>query len=125
MSATERLTAYAEGWTAGDVDTILEAASNSFVFDDPNAGRISRDQFADYFAGLKDEVAALRGEGHASHVGPFMRLTELLAKEDGDGLTASCWWTVPGTDLQGSGLIKVEADGVRSERIAYYTRLPG
>ena len=45
-------------------------------------------------------------------------------KEEGDGLTASCWWAIPGTDFQGSGLIKVESDGVRSERIAYYTKHP-
>lgn len=121
MSATEHLAVYAEGWTAGDADTILEALAEGFVFDDPNAGRISRADFADYFAGFKAEVAELRGAGQD---GPFMRLTEILAKADGEGLTASCWWTIPGTELQGSGLIKVEPDGVRSERIAYYSRLP-
>ena len=31
MSATEHLAAYAEGWTAGDLDTILEALSDGFV----------------------------------------------------------------------------------------------
>ena len=42
MSATEHLAVYAEGWTAGDVDTILEALAEGFVYDDPNAGRIAR-----------------------------------------------------------------------------------
>ena len=118
MSAMDHLTTYAEGWTAGDAETILGALSETFVFDDPNAGRIPRAEISAYISGMKDLVASIRG---AQHDGPFMRLTEVVVKEEGDGLTASCWWEIPGTDLQGSGLIKVESDGVRSERIAYYT----
>ena len=122
MSAMDHLTAYAEGWTAGDVETILAALRETFVFDDPNTGRIPKADFAAYFSGFRDQIASNRGG--AAHEGPFMRLTEVVVKEEGDGLTASCWWEIPGTDLQGSGLIKVEGDGVRSERIAYYTKLP-
>jgi hypothetical protein len=39
-------------------------------------------------------------------------------------LTAWCWWKILGTDIQGSGLIKVGAEGILSERITYYTLLP-
>ncbi len=35
------------------------------------------------------------------------------------------WWSVPGTEIKGSGLIKVGPGGVRSETITYYTALSG
>ncbi len=122
MNAGEKLGRYAEGWTKGDAEMILSVASESFVFDDPNAGAIARDDFAEYLAGLREVVATARG----AEVGEtFMELTEVVTQEADGGLTASCWWAIPGTDLQGSGLIKVGSDGVESERIAYYTKLPG
>ncbi len=121
MSAADYLGTYAEGWTNGDAETILGAASDSFVFDDPNAEKIAKADFADYFAGFKEVVASIRG---SEYEGVFMELSEVLTKDDGDELTASCWFAIPGTDIQGSGLIKVGSDGVRSERIAYYTKLP-
>ncbi len=121
MHTTEFLNAYAEGWTNGDSDTILGATSEAFVFDDPNARRVSKGDFKAFFAGLKEAVATIRGDGYE---GPFMELSEVLTKDDGDGLTASCWWEIPGTNIRGSGLIKVENDGVVSELIAYYTKLP-
>lgn len=121
MNTTEFLNAYAEGWTNGDSDTILGATSESFVFDDPNARRVSKGEFKAFFAGLKEAVATIRGDGYE---GPFMELSEVLTKDDGDRLTASCWWEIPGTNIRGSGLIKVANDGVVSELIAYYAKLP-
>ena len=121
MSTVEFLGTYAEGWTNGDSDTILSATSESFVFDDPNAGKVAKENFQEFFVGLKESIASIRGAGHE---GPFMELSEVVTKDDDDGLTASCWWEIPGTDIQGSGLIKVADDGVVSERIAYYTKLP-
>ena len=121
MNTADFLGTYAEGWTNGNSDTILSATSDSFVFDDPNAGKVAKEEFQEFFAGLKEAVASIRGTGHE---GPFMELSEVVTKDDGDGLTASCWWEIPGTDIQGSGLIKVANDGVVSERIAYYTKLP-
>ena len=120
MSAADYLGTYAEGWTNGDSETILSATSDSFVFDDPNAGKIAKADFAEYMAGLREMVASIRG---GEQDGSFMELSEVVTKDD-DGLTASCWWEIPGTDIQGSGLIKVADDGVVSERIAYYTKLP-
>ena len=121
MSAADHLGAYAEGWTNGVSDTILGAASESFVFDDPNAGKVAKADFAAYFAGLTELVASIRGDGYGA---PFMNLSEIVTKEEDGVLTASCWWAIPGTEIQGSGLIKVTNDGVVSERIAYYTKLP-
>ena len=78
--------------------------------------------FAKYLAELREAVTAIRG---AESGDSFMEISEVMTQETDDGLSASCWWTFPGTDIQGSGLIKVGGDGVNFERIAYYTKLPG
>ncbi len=122
MSAADHLGMYAEGWTKGDADTILKAVSDDYTFDDPNAGKIAKSEFAEYLSGMKETVRSLRG---GSLPDPFMALTEVITQEEEGILTAWCWWAVPGTEIQGSGLIKVGAEGVRSEVITYYTNLPG
>ncbi len=122
MSATEHLGTYAEGWTKGDADTILKAAADSYTFDDPNAGVTSKDEFANYLAGLKEAVTSLC-EGTLPE--PFMEISEVLTDEKEGTLSAWCWWAIPGTEIKGSGLIKVGEEGVRSEVITYYTKLPG
>jgi hypothetical protein len=98
MSAADHLGTYAEGWTKGDANTILKAVSDDYTFDDPNAGKIAKSKFAEYVSGVKETVRSLRGGN---------------------------LWSIPGTDIKGSGLIKVGADGVRSEVITYYAKLPG
>ena len=121
MNAGDYLGRYAEGWTKGDAELILSAASESFIFDDPNAGTIARENFTAYLAELREVVAAARG----GEVGEsLMELTEVLTQETDGVLSASCWWAIPGTDMQGGGLIKVGSGGVESERITYYTKLP-
>ena len=71
MNTADFLGTYAEGWTNGNSDTILSATSDSFVFDDPNAGKVAKEEFQEFFAGLKEAVASIRGAGHE---GPFMEL---------------------------------------------------
>jgi hypothetical protein len=122
MSAGDYLGTYAEGWTNGASDTILSAAADSFFVDDPDAGKIAKADLAKYLDGLKELAASIRG---SDYDGPFMDLTEVVTKEEDGVLTASCWWAIPGTEIQGSGLIKVGDGGVLSERLAYYTKLPG
>jgi len=121
MSAADHLGAYAEGWTNGDADKIIGSVSDGFVLDDPNEGKVGKADFASHFAGMKEAVASMRG---AVYLGPFMELKEVTTREDDGVLTAWCWWSIPGTPLQGSGLIKVGDDGVRSEKLTYYTKLP-
>jgi len=117
---SEHLNTYAEGWTKGEAETILRAAASDYVFDDPNAGLISKEQFASYFEGMRQTVDGLRGgAAHAT----FMNLTEVVTSETDGELTAWCWWAIPGTQIEGAGLIKVGPDGVHSEKITYYTRL--
>ena len=122
MSAADHLGTYAEGWTKGDRDTILKAVSDDFTFDDPNAGKIAKGELAEYLSGMKETVRSLRGSNLPD---PFIELSEVITQESEGVLTVWCWWAVPGTDLKGSGLIKVGDDGVRSEVITYYTSLPG
>ncbi|MBB3139391.1 nuclear transport factor 2 family protein [Halomonas organivorans] len=122
MNAAEYLSAYAEGWSKGDAERILEATAEDYTFDDPNFGIVSRQALPEYLTGLKEAIAAQCG-GRLPD--PLMVLSDVLSRE-GDGvLTASCWWTVPGTQVKGSGLIKADATGVHSEVITYYTRLAG
>ena len=120
MNKSDYLGCYAEGWNKGDASIIVESADDSFQFDDPNAGSISKNGISDYLAGLKQQAQSMRSE--ATDV--FMELTEVVTQEEGDILTAWCWWSIPGTPIQGSGLIKVGDGGVISERITYYTKLP-
>ncbi len=122
MSAADHLGTYAEGWTKGDANTILKAVSEGYTFDDPNAGKIAKSKFAEYVSGMKETVRSLRGGNLPD---PFMELSEVVTQEKEGVITAWCWWSIPGTDIKGSGLIKVGADGVRSEVITYYTKLPG
>ena len=118
MSAGDHLGAYAEGWTNGDADRILGCTTDDYVFDDPTTGPVPKSGFADYLAGLKDHVASLRGGAAGDR--PFMELTVVVTSEDDGELTAWCWWSIPGTPIQGAGLIKAGESGVRSERIAFY-----
>ena len=121
MSATDHLGTYAEGWTKGDADMILSAASESFVFDDPNSGRITKNKFAEYLSTMKATARSLL-DGDLPD--PFMQLSEVVTDQGSGVLTAWCWWAVPGTQIEGSGLIKVRDDGVCSEVISYYAKLP-
>lgn len=122
MSASDYLGIYAEGWTKGDAETILKAVSDDYMIDDPNAGKISKSGLIEYISGMKEIVRTLRG-GNLPN--PFMELSEVVTQEEEGVLTAWCWWAVPGTKIQGSGLIKVGAAGVYSEVLTYYTSLPG
>jgi hypothetical protein len=122
MSAAEHLARYAGGWIKGDADTILKATAEDYTFDDPNAGVVSRNAFASYMEELKDAITLFCGGALQD---PFMEISEVVSQETGGVLTAWRWWSITGTDIKGSGLIKADAGGVRSEVITYYTSLPG
>ena len=121
MSKSDHLGRYFEGVKKGDGATVFRSLSDSYVLDDPNTGQISKAEFEAYFAQFVDAVATLRGGQSDAQ---FMEISEIVTREEGGVLTVWCWWAVPGTDIQGSGLIKVGDDGVLSERLSYYTALP-
>lgn len=121
MSAVDYLGVYAEGWTKGEEETILGAVTDDYTFDDPNAGKISKGEFPNYLSEMKSTVRSLC---NGKLPEPFLELSEVVTQEDEGVLTAWCWWGVPGTEIKGSGLIKVGSTGVQSEVITYYTKLP-
>ena len=121
MNIQDYIATYAEGWALGDSDMIMSAVSPSMVLDDPNVGKITRDALPDYIAGLKNAVAELRaGIAHDT----LMEMSEIVIKDDETPVSIWAWFTIPGTALAGSALIKVADDGVIEERLAYYTPLP-
>lgn len=120
MNAAAHLGRYAEGWTNGDVQMIMQCLSDDYTFDDPHAGVIPKSKFSEYFEEMKNTVRTHRG-GNLPQ--PFMELSEVVTSEADGKLTAWCWWVVPGTDIKGAGLIKADSSGVRSEVITYYSKL--
>ena len=120
MSALDHLGRYAEGWTKGDPDIVLQAITNEYILDDPNVGKISKDEFADYLSEMKATVKTLCN-GNLPE--PFMELTEVLTSEVNEITTASCAWEIPDTNIKGAGLIKINSSGVFSEVLTYYTTL--
>jgi hypothetical protein len=101
---------YAEGWSEGNVDKLLESTAPGFQFNDPQKGSISREGFRDYFEGFKREV------GQSGDT--FMDLSGIVAYEAGDLLIACCTWKT-GVDksVVGNGLITVAAEGVQREDV--------
>jgi hypothetical protein len=122
MSAADHLGTYAEGWSKGDAVTILGATAEGYTFDDPASGVIAKEDFPDYLEELKKMVASQCG-GQVPD--PFMELSEVVTREDDGVVTAWCWFAIPDTQIKGSGLIKVDASGVRSEVITYYAKPAG
>jgi hypothetical protein len=113
LAAYGHLAAYSEGWINGDVDTVLPSLADDYLLEDPHFGRIPKDGMPAYFERLNSAVRDLRGGAEDL---PVMR-------EDGELLTVWLWWAVPGTDLEGAGLIKIAPAGVVSERLTYFTKL--
>lgn len=122
MSAADHLSTYAEGWVKGDAETIMKATAEDYSLDDPNYGVVSRNALSSYLSDLKQTVASIC-DGRVPD--PFIELSEVLTQETDGVLTAWCWWVVPDTEIEGGGLIKADATGVRSERLTYYTKLSG
>jgi len=121
MTIQDYIASYAEGWSLGDSEKIMSAAAPDLILDDPNVGKINRDALPDYIAGLKNAVAELRAGNHHE---TLMEMSEVVIKDDDEPVSIWAWFTVPGTALAGSALIKVADRGVVEERIAYYTALP-
>ena len=120
MAASDYLNQYAEGWTKGDAQIITGSLADSFQFDDPNVGKIDKQGLAEYLGGMWQMVEGIRGKTSD----PLLEITEVVTQEEQGILTAWVWWAVPGTPIQGSGLIKVGDQGVLSERLCFYTKLP-
>jgi hypothetical protein len=113
MSA--HLDAYKEGWRTGDAEMVLRSLADSFVYDDPVDGRFTKAEFGAYLEKLfaSDEASSGEDEAFESH-------SEEVVQETGGEETAWVWFKTATT--QGAALKKAGPDGVRLERLAYYTR---
>ena len=49
-----------------------------------------------------------------------MEFGDVVRDDDGTTLTNWTWWRIPGTKLEGAGLMKVTDQGVVSHRAAFY-----
>ena len=113
---------YLRGWELGDGALSLTATATDFFYEDPNTGRIDREEFVAFVETFKADAAALLGGELPS---PFLEYRDVVVNiGDDDTATVWCWWRARHTVLEGSALIRVALEGVKRERIAYYSRLP-
>ena len=122
MSIRQIIEAYLKGWELGDGALSLSVTADSFCYDDPNTGRIPRDEFVEFVEAFKRAAIAMGG---AEDANPFLRYSDVVIKDDVLPATVWCWWQAVGTELQGSARVQVGEEGVLHEKIAYFTRLPG
>ena len=120
MNRQEFLKAYTDGMANLDVDMVMGSLADSYVMDDPNAGKIPKAAMKDYVAGFG---AAVEGMRAASDSAPMLVINEEMTRDDGEQTTVLVWWNVPNTPMEGAGHIIVGDDGVRSERLSYYAKI--
>ena len=122
MSIRQIIETYLKGWELGDGALSLSATADSFCYDDPNTGRIPRNNFVAFVEDFKRAAIEM---GAAENSNPFLRYSDVVIKDDELPATVWCWWQAVGTELQGSALVRVGEEGVLHEKIAYFSRLPG
>ena len=99
---------------------VLESLDAAYELDDPNLGLVKKAEFAEYLAGFKSQVEEMRRQSSPT----LLEFSEIVTQQEGENLTAWAWLVIPGTPIQGAGLIKVGSNGVLSERLTFYTKLP-
>ena len=121
MNTRQIIDTYLEGWELGDGALSLSVTADSFCYDDPNTGRIPRDEFVEFVEDFKRAAIEMGGAANAN---PFLQYSDVVIKDDESPVTLWCWWQAVGTELQGCALVKVGEQGVLHEKIAYFSRLP-
>jgi len=121
VSVRQHIETYLKGWELGDGALSLSVTAQSFCYDDPNTGRIERDEFVQFVEDFKRAAVEMGGEKDAT---PFLQYSDVVIDDSALPATLWCWWQAVGTELQGCALVKVGAEGVLHEKIAYFARLP-
>jgi len=121
VSVKSIIDTYLKGWELGDGALSLSVTAECFYYDDPNTGRIPRDEFVEF---VEDFKCAAVEMGGAADANPFLQYSDVVIKDDESPVTLWCWWQAVGTELQGCALVKVGEQGVLHEKIAYFSRLP-
>ena len=102
---SSHLETFLKGWKNDDLDVILSACADDFVFDDPIAGRFTKATLAGFYGAPGEGVPVWHDQ--------------VVQEVDGEE-TCWMWWVYK--ESEGAALVKAGPDGVRSERVAYYTR---
>jgi hypothetical protein len=111
----ERLT---QGWRDGDSGPIVRSLASDFIFENPNSGRIDKQQFPEYFEALKQQMNQMGNSGYAQ----FMEFSEMLHHDDGEDLTAWLWYEILGTPVKGASRLKITDEGVRSDWLTFHAQ---
>ena len=120
-TALEHFKTYIEGWTQGKADKSYSVLADDYTYDDPNSIIYTKETFTDLMNSFKEATLAACG---GQLPDPFIKISEAMTEEIDGRLTAWCLWEIPGSELRGSALVKGDSVGIRSEVIAYYTKLP-
>ena len=102
MSVRQHIETYLKGWELGDGALSLSVTADRFCYDDPNTGRIERDEFVQFVDDFKAAAVAMGGEENAN---PFLRYSDVVIEDSGLPATVWCWWQAVGTELQGCALV--------------------
>lgn len=112
---SEHFDRYMEGWVKGDVEMVLSACAEDFVFDDPIDGRFTKADIGAYLESLPEGA---------------LEVTEVVSEEIGSLETAWCWYSLKAPagsavmSQEGAAVAKVGRDGVHSQKVTYYAREP-
>jgi hypothetical protein len=104
---SEHLDRYTKGWTEGDLEMILSACADDFVYDDPIDGRFTKAEFPAFFESQPEGVLEFR---------------DVVVEEIGGLETEWGWWTW--RSQEGAFMNKVGPDGVHLTKVTYYAREP-
>lgn len=114
----DHLNAYVEGWRSMNVDRVLSALAEGFVFDDPGLPEpVTKATMGAYMASWSERTRSLSGTWQ------YENSHEVIQDQDGIVLRWK-WWRFTGTGIQGSALTKTTDDGMLFERITYYPNVP-
>jgi hypothetical protein len=110
----DHLNAYIDGWKSMDVEMVLSALADGFVFDDPALpSPVTKASIANYMASWEERINALSGAW------AYENSDEVIDDQDGVLLRWK-WWRFTGTHIQGSAVTKTTDKGMIYERLAYF-----
>jgi len=103
-----------DAWNNRDLAGLLASTAAGFVFDDPtDPAPVTRDGLAAYMPVWFEKAAALGALFE-------FRMTERVVEDRDGALTEWYWWTLLGTEVEGSAVVRTIDTGVLLEKFAYY-----
>ena len=96
MQGRELFDKYLEGWRTGDGALSLSMTAPGFYYDDPDTGRVRREEFLQFVEDFKTAGAGMAGGQVPT---PFLQYSDLTLTGENPS-TAWCWWRVSGSSFQ-------------------------